>query len=67
MAGVDGKMDEITKKMVIISNMDDTTQIMTKTITCIITGNTIEVKNMGNMAGMAEKMGNITGNMSENY
>jgi len=40
-----GKMDNITGKMVIIRNIDDMTQITTKTITCNITGNTTMIKN----------------------
>ena len=48
-----GKMN-VTGKKVIIRNMDDMTQIITKTVTCNITGNTTMIKNTGNMA---EKMG----------
>ncbi len=37
-----------------IRNMDDMTQIITRTVTCNITGNTTTIKNMGNMT---EKLG----------
>jgi hypothetical protein len=38
-------------EMAIIRNMDDTTQIMTKTFTCNMTGNTTTIQNMEGMAG----------------
>jgi hypothetical protein len=44
------KMDNITGKIVIIRNVDDTTQLMTKNIKCNITGNVTSIKNTGNMA-----------------
>jgi hypothetical protein len=39
-------MNNVTGKIVIIRNMDDTTQIMTKNITCNVTGNTTTVRNI---------------------
>jgi hypothetical protein len=84
MIGMDGKidkMDNMIEKLVIIKKTDDTTQIMTKTVTGNLTGKTIEVKSMsmtgmgekiGNLTGMGEKIGNLTGmgekigNMAEN-
>jgi hypothetical protein len=44
-------MNNITGKMVIIKNMDDETQITTKTITCNITENTTTIPRI-NMARM---------------
>lgn len=39
-------MNNITGKVILIRNMDDTTQIITKNITCNITGNTTTVRNV---------------------
>ncbi len=76
MFGMDGKiyntaemdekmseMENITKKILIIQKMDDTTQVMTKTFTCNITEKTIQIENMGNMAGINGKISNMTENM----
>jgi hypothetical protein len=74
MIGMDGKMDKMDnmiEKLVIIKKTDDTTQILTKTVTGNITGKTIQVKSMS-MTGMGEKIGNLTGigekigNLAEN-
>lgn len=55
---MENAMNNVTGKIVVIRNMDDTTQIMTKNITCSITGNTTTVRHMAGMAGRTGMTGN---------
>ena len=64
MSRMDGKnitrtsrnMDNATGKIVIIKNMDDKTQIVTKTVKCNITENTTTIQNTENMARKSGRM-----------